>query len=298
MHRVLAAWLAEHPWRAAVIAACLGVLSLEGAALFVVLASAVPVLVMLERGTQSALNVMLTAAFAVVGTLLWFQQPLWFGMGYAALVFGLPLLLAGLLRRYGSLNLVFQVILLLSLFGLGLVFAVLPEPTTVWVNLLKQAFATLSQAGFEMDATLIDRLAQSMWGAFVSVLVLANFSAVLLGRWWQSLLHAPGAFGREFRELRSGMVVGGLLAVLAMSSLFITSAWLNSMAWVAIMGLALQGLAAAHRRKAEGQMQRGWLVAIYVMLIVPLFSFITVALLAGVGLADFWRRMRMGAVRL
>ena len=298
MHRSLAAWFAGHPWRAAVVAACLGVMSLQGAVLFVVLASAVPVLVMLERGVRAAVNVMLTAAFAIIAVLLWFKQPLWFGAVYAALVLGLPLLLGGMLRHYGSLNLVFQVILLVSLLGLGLVFVILPAPTTIWVQLLNQAFATLSQAGFEMDVTLIDRLAQSMWGAFVSVLVLANFSAVLLGRWWQSLLHAPGAFGREFRELRSGMIVGGLLVVLAIGSLFIDAAWLNSMAWVAMMGLALQGLAAAHRRKAEGQMQRGWLVAIYVMLIVPLFSFITVALLAGLGLADFWRRMRMGAVRL
>ncbi len=298
MHRSLAAWFAGHPWRAAVVAACLGVMSLQGAVLFVVLASAVPVLVMLERGVRAAVNVMLTAAFAIIAVLLWFKQPLWFGAVYAALVLGLPLLLGGMLRHYGSLNLVFQVILLVSLLGLGWVCVILPAPTTIWVQLLNQAFATLSQAGFEMDVTLIDRLAQSMWGAFVSVLVLANFSAVLLGRWWQSLLHAPGAFGREFRELRSGMIVGGLLVVLAIGSLFIDAAWLNSMAWVAMMGLALQGLAAAHRRKAEGQMQRGWLVAIYVMLIVPLFSFITVALLAGLGLADFWRRMRMGAVRL
>jgi cobalamin synthase len=161
--------------------------------------------------------------------------------------------------------------------------------------LLKQAFAALNTAGFAMDATLIDRLAQTMWGAFVAVLVLANLSAVLLARWWQSLLHQPGAFGREFRDLRSGVVLGTLLIVIAVSALWLTFAWLDSMAWVAMMGLALQGLAAAHRRKAEGHLQRGWLVAIYVMLIVPLFSFITVALLAGWGLADFWRRMRISA---
>lgn len=296
MHRSLAAWFTGHPWRAAVVAACFGVMSLQGAVVFVVLASAVPVLVMLERGTQAAINVMLSAAAAVIGTLLWLQQPLWFVVGYAVLVFGLPLLLGGLLRRYGSLNLIFQLTLVISLLGLGLVFTVLSAPTQIWVQLLNQAFAALSKAGLEMDASLVERLAQSMWGAFVAVLVLVNLSAVLLARWWQSLLHEPGAFGREFRELRSGMVVGGLLVFLTMGSLFIDSAWLNSMAWVAMMGLALQGLAAAHRRKAEGQMQRGWLVAIYVMLIVPLFSFITVALLAGLGLVDFWRRMRMSAV--
>jgi hypothetical protein len=277
------------------VTACLAVLSLQGAALFVVLASAVPVLVILERGPQAGINVMLSGCVAIVGMLLWYQQPLWFALAYAAALFGLPLLMGELLRRFGSLNLVYQLTLMLALVAIGLVFALLPAPIAIWAQLLKQAFAALNTAGFAMDATLIDRLAQTMWGAFVAVLVLANLSAVLLARWWQSLLHQPGAFGREFRDLRSGVVLGTLLIVIAVSALWLTFAWLDSMAWVAMMGLALQGLAAAHRRKAEGHLQRGWLVAIYVMLIVPLFSFITVALLAGWGLADFWRRMRMSA---
>lgn len=297
MQRALAAWFVEHPWRAAVVAACLGMMSLQGAVLFVVLASAVPVLVILERGVQAGMNVMLAGCAAIIGTLLWFQQPLWFGLAYAAAILGLPVLLGGLLRRFGSLNLVFQATLALALLGLGLVFMLLPEPTAIWSPLLKQASAALLEAGFELDAQLVERLSQAMWGAFVALLVLANLSAVLLARWWQSLLHEPGAFGREFRELRSGLVVGTLVIAVSLASLFADFAWLDSMAWVAMMGLALQGLAAAHRRKAEGHLQRGWLVAIYVMLIVPLFSFITVALLAGWGLADFWRRMRIGAVQ-
>lgn len=292
-----AAWLAEHPWQAALVAAGLGVLSLQGAALFVVLASAVPVLVLLERGPQAGINVMLAGCAAVIGTLLWFQQPIWFGLAYAAIVFGLPVLSGELLRRHGSLNLVFQVTLLLALIFVGLVFACLPQPTAIWEQLLKQAFDALVQAGFEIDATLIGRLAQTMWGAFVAVLVVANLSAVLLARWWQSQLHAPGEFGREFRELRTGVVLGTLLIMISITAFIADFAWLDSMAWVAMLGLALQGLAAAHRRKAEGHLQRGWLVAIYVMLIVPLFSFITVALLAGWGLADFWRRMSMNAAR-
>ena len=295
MHRSLAAWFVEHPWRAAMVTACLAVLSLQGAALFVVLASAVPVLVILERGPQAGINVMLAGCVAIIGMLLWYQQPLWFALAYAAALFGVPLLMGELLRRFGSLNLVYQLTLMLALVAIGLVFAILPAPIAIWTQLLRQAFAALNTAGFAMDASLIDRLAQTMWGAFVAVLVLANISAILLARWWQSLLHQPGAFGREFRDLRSGLVLGTLLIIIAVSALWLTFAWLDSMAWVAMMGLALQGLAAAHRRKAEGQLQRGWLVAIYVMLIVPLFSFITVALLAGWGLADFWRRMRMSA---
>ena len=293
-----AAWLVQHPWRAAIVAACLGVLSLQGAVLFVVLASAVPALVMLERGQRAGINAMLAGSAAVIGTLGWFGQPFWMGLVYALAVFGLPALLTGLLRRYGSLNLVFQVTLVLALTALGWVFTMLADPTAVWEHLLKRAFDTLTQAGMQMDSTLIVRLAQTMWGAMVAMLVLANLCAVLLARWWQSLLHSPGAFGREFRELRSGMVLGSLLIAIVVAALCIDTAWLDSMAWVAMMGLAFQGLATAHRYKAKGRLQRGWLVAIYVMLVVPVFSFVTVALLAVLGSADFWRRMRIGAVRL
>jgi hypothetical protein len=35
-------------------------------------------------------------------------------------------------------------------------------------------------------------------------------------------------------------------------------------------------------------------VAIYVFLIMPFFSFVAVSVLAGWGLADNWRRMRVG----
>ena len=39
---------------------------------------------------------------------------------------------------------------------------------------------------------------------------------------------------------------------------------------MAFAALAFQGLAAAHRSQAGGRLNRGWLAAIYVLLIVPL----------------------------
>lgn len=298
MHRALAAWLVDHPWQAVIITACLGVLSLQGAVLFVVVASAVPVLLLLARGTQAGLNAMLLGCAAVIGTLLWLQQPLWFAISYALGLFALPLILGEVLRRWGSLILVFQLTLVLALFVIGAVFLWLPQPSAIWVQLLQQALSALSKTGLSLDQIPVEQLARTMWGAFIAVLVLANLCATLLARWWQSLLVAPGEFGREFRELRSGMALGMLLVAVALLSLFTNYDWLDSLAWVAMLGLALQGLATLHRRKAQGRLQQGWLVAIYVMLIVPLFSFITVALLAGCGLADFWRRLRMDAAQV
>lgn len=298
MHLLLANWLTRHPWQAAVLAGCLGVLSLQGAVLFVVLASAVPVLMTLEHGPRTGGNLMLAVSAAMIGCLMWYQQSAGFALCYALVLFGLPMLLAELMRRTGSLNFVFQLTLLVALIVIASVFMLVPKPGEFWEGFLGRAFDALSQSGIQLDSALVPQLARTLWGAMVAVLLMAILSILFLARWWQSLIHEAGAFGREFRELRTGMVLGVVLVLISVAALFADQAWLDSMAWVAMLGLALQGLASAHRRKAEGQLPRGWLMVIYVMLMVPIFSFITVALLAGWGLADFWRNMRITSLRV
>jgi len=172
-----------------------------------------------------------------------------------------------------------------------------PAPAAIWEQLMRQAFTTLAQAGIPMDEKLIAPLARTLWGAVIAVLAFSSLGSVFLARWCQALLHSPGAFGGEFQQLRTGVVLGTVLVAVTIGSFATDVALLDSLAWVAIMALGLQGLATAHRTKAEGHLQRGWLVAIYVLLIVPLSMFVTVALLAAWGLADHWRRMRLGALR-
>ena len=292
MHSSLAVWFTKHPWQATFVAACLGVLSLQGAVLLVVLASAIPVLVTLERGSRLGGNAMLTVSAAMIGCLMWYQQATWIAMTYALVLFVLPMMLADLLRRTASLNLVFQLSLLIALTSIALVHVLLPEPTLFWVQFLGEAFKALSESGIQFDDTLVPELARILWGAMVAVLLLTVLGAVFLGRWWQSLLHSPGAFGKEFRGLASGVILGVMLLVISVLALVSDFAWADSMAWVAVLGLALLGLAGAHRRKAQGRFTGGWLVLIYVMLLLPFFSFVTVALLAGLGLADFWKNTR------
>lgn len=292
MHLPLAVWLSKHPWQAAILAACLGVLSLQGAILFVVPASAIPVLLTLERGSRIGGNVMLAVSAAMIGCLMWYQQPVWFAITYALVLFALPMMLADLLRRTSSLNLVFQLTLIAALVALALVYVLLPQPTAFWEQFLGRAFEALSQSGIQFDESLVPQLARTLWGAMVAVLLLTVLNSLFLARWWQSLIHSQGAFGFEFRRLSAGVILGVLLVVISIVALVTDLASVDSMAWVAMLGLALQGLAGAHRRKAEGRLPRGWLIVIYVMLMVPFFSFVTVALLAGWGLADFWRNMR------
>jgi hypothetical protein len=57
--------------------------------------------------------------------------------------------------------------------------------------------------------------------------------------------------------------------------------------------LTLQGLGAAHRSKANGQLSQGRLTAIYVLLVVPISGTITALALAAWGYADNWLRPRV-----
>jgi len=290
MHHSLALWLTERPWRAAWMAALLGILSLQGVFMLMPVASAVVTLVWLTRGAQTGVNVGLAASAAVIGVLLYFRQPLWAAMLAVGMLYGIPMLLAGLLNRFHSLNLVYQLTVLLALGVTAVIFATLPEPNRLWEQMLAQAIQTLNGSGLQLDEQAVPQLAHSMWGSLLAMWVLASMCGLCLARWWQSLLQQPGAFGAEFRELRIGNVIGTALVMIVAASFVSNFDWLDSMKWVAMLALALQGLAAAHRQKQQGRLQHGWLVAIYVLLIVPLFSFVTLALLAGWGLADFWKR--------
>jgi len=298
MHRRFAAWLVGQPWRAYFIGAFLAALSPQGFSPFALLAAATAVLVTLHGDAPGAVTRGVTVAvvsFAVsVGSLVSLDQPVGLALGLAGLAFLLPVALAVLLKKVGSLTFSFQVAVL----GLGLtvlvVYAVLDDPSLVWETLLREAVRSLSERGMVLQNSeeMIAGFGRTMWGAYAALALLAALSALFLGRWWQSLLEAPGEFGAEYRELRLGSVLGvASVAIIAIAA-FANVEVIDCVAWVAVSGLAYQGLAAAHRRKANGQMGQGGLVAIYVFLIVPLSAFITVTLLAAWGAFDNWRQLK------
>jgi len=291
MHRAIAAWLTEHPWRAAVASAVCGALSPQMIMPFPLLAVAIPVLVALRMDGRTALSVAATGAAAAGWVLFSVSHPRAWAIAIVALLFFSPVLLALLLKRTGSMNLCFQVAVLCAGIAVVIVHLVLPDPVAVWTDLLQGAGVKF--AG-DQDA-IMKALARTMWGALAAVVLALEFGGLLLGRWWQLLLQAPGAFGAEYRRLRLGTTLGVAITALFVLALTTDSSLVASlMWWVAAVALAFQGLAAAHRSKAGGRLNKGWLAAIYVLLIVPLFTSITIYVLALWGFADNWLRPRAG----
>jgi hypothetical protein len=287
MHRALAAWLVERPWHAAVACGICGALSFLLP--FMLLACAIPVLVALR------VNVKLGLALALLTSVPWISVPasapvLWV-LSAAAVFFG-PVMLAILLRRTGSMNLCFQLATLMC----GLIVVAIhvfgPDPVKYWMNLIHEAFAA---SGVEPDAnwqTLMQQFGASMWGLLASAVLAGVLGALFLGRWWAGLTGSGVEFGAEFRSLRLGTVLGAIVTGVLVAMLFSNSPLVRSLLWVACSVLTLQGLAAAHRSKANGHLSQGRLTAIYVLLVVPISTSITALVLAVWGYADNWLRPR------
>ena len=295
MHRAIALWLTARPWRAAVASAFCGAMSPQMLMPFMVLAGAIPVLTALRSSPGLALGIATTGAVAATWVVVSLAQSAqWVVAGILGLFFS-PVLLSLLLKRTGSLNLCFQVAVLVAAAGLLVVHLVLPDPTAMWNELLQRVLDSMASAGLKIEGdtdVMIRIWARTMWGALAALTLALVLGALFLGCWWQSLLEAPGRFGTEYRQLRLGRVLGVCVTVLFVAAFFADSVLLASLAWVAFAALSFQGLAAAHRSKARGSLNRGWLAAIYVLLIVPLSMSVTVLVLAVWGFADNWLRPR------
>lgn len=297
MHRALAAWLIERPWRAVIATALAGFLWPVLFPFSMVFAGAIPVLVALRRDPKFAMNLAALGALVAYVTATPVIPVSWLVAGAALLFFG-PLLLAVLLRRTGSLNLCFQIAVVGAGIALAVVHVVLDDPVAVWTELLRTVLQSMLEAGFRIEgdqSVLLYVWSRTMWGALTALVLATVLGSLFLGRWWHSLLQSPGSFGAEYRGLRLGTVLGVVVTVLFIAALLAEAPLLASLAWVAFAALSFQGLAAAHRGKARGWLNRGWLTAIYVLLIVPVSMSITVFALAVWGFADNWLRPRPAA---
>lgn len=301
MHRAIALWLTARPWRAAVAGAVCGALSPQMLMPFMVLAGAIPVLTALRSAPSLALAVATTGAVSAIWVVLSLAQTAdanhaahWVMVGVLGLFFG-PVLLALLLKRTGSLNLCFQVAVLVAAAVLAAIYLALPDPAALWHDLLRRVLDSMADAGLKVEGdvgAMIAVWARTMWGALAALTLALVLGSLFLGCWWQSLLESPGRFGIEYRQLRLGRALGLCVTVLFVTAFVVSSDLIASLAWVAFTALSFQGLAAAHRSKAVGRLNRGWLAAIYVLLIVPLSTSVTVFGLALWGFADNWLRPR------
>jgi hypothetical protein len=296
MNQSLAKWLAANPGGAVVVTGLLGLLPLLGLGFAFFLPGAVPGLVALERGPRAGALVAFGASVLLAAAMWMFGRPVPVGFIYAAWVLGPPLLLAVLLARTQSLSMCLQVATLAGAGVLVLLHASFGDPEQFWAPFVRDLAQEMKQRGLPMDLEkdgLVETLARTLWGWVAVLTMLLAMCALFLARWWQSLQHATGSFGTEFRELRLGQALGVVAAVVLVASMFTEPTLLDDIGRLFMGALVIVGLAAVHRLVAARQMSSGWLWATYALLV--LVAPFAVAALAGLGFVDNWTRSQRRA---
>ena len=120
-------------------------------------------------------------------------------------------------------------------------------------------------------------------GLLAWVIALTAVAALLLARWWQSLLYNPGGFGVEFHALRFDKLSASILFAALMGCYLLGKEYVP---WGNLVGLPLLlgGIALVHHSIAFAKLGTRWLVVFYmglVLLLGPLSS-----VLIGLGFLD------------
>lgn len=257
-----------------------------------VVSAALVVMTARSQGWRSAVIDVL-AALALVGVLIVLAAgeagapaPGPAALGAGAL-WGGGLLAGALLRRFGSVDLALQALVVAALTGVVLASLLLPDARAYWEPVLQ---ALIQSAGLPQVEGLpsgwLATLAGLMHGVIAASLLSTLILAVMLGLWLDRD-DQPGDWRRKFLGFRLGrvlsLVAAGAAALLAAGSVSLGGGLLLVLG----TGFAAQGLAIVHWTAAERQWPGIWPLVLYAPLLLgaPLAGVILLGLVLA-GLVD------------
>ncbi len=293
--RAIAAFIMRGRLQAIIMAAGLGLLG----GLFPpgwLLSGGVVALVTLVQGPKEGmLNAFAATTLVVVLSGVLVMQPALQAAGIFVLLW-LPIvwLLALVLFQSRSLAMTLLVNALLAAAIVLTAYVGLEDPAQWWYSQTEQLLSLMKEAGvaipdeaaFDANMREASRIMTGTLAAFVS---LGLALSILIGRWWQSVVTRPGAFGEEYRSLRLGSTAA-IVATLLVLPAWITSGGIGEMATnlllVAVVLFMFQGLALGHAAVKQFGNNQAWLVMMYVVMVFTMpYGLLLAAML---GVLDNW----------
>jgi hypothetical protein len=215
-----------------------------------------------------------------------------------AIVFGAGSVLAGfligsLLHTSRSLELAFQATMLTTLIVAGLITALGPSPSAMVAPFVTELSIFMESAG--ASSAQLDVIEGwdpvLLLGLFFAGATMQVLGSLMLGHWWLGLVDPQVQFGRQFRSLRLGRVVG--VASMLILVVGLAAAWpvVRNLTPMTVIGFLFQGLAVTHAWLHAKEWHPILAVAVYVSVITPL-SGLTVMALCATGLLDNFFSLR------
>lgn len=287
--QAIARYALSGPWQAMLVVSLLGI----GAWILfplMYLSGALMALMAMQLGPAKASQVLLGGLLvqAVSGAVLLASPAAAFGL--AALMWVPLVALGGLVWQRGSLPPALMVSALLGLVAVLGFYLLQADPGLWWQARVREAIDARSSVSDGLTAsnqelvTLIESVANYLPGAFAGVWVMGLATSLLLGRWLQSRLYRPGAFGAEFRSWRLATGWTGVTASCVLVALWRPDLAVNLGIPLAVV-LCLPALGLLHALLQQRSASRLWLGLLYAALaLMPHL----VVVLAAVALVDSW----------
>lgn len=296
--KAAAAFVMKGRMRAVLVATVLAVMALKLPPLGL-LSAAVVGLAVLRQGWKEGLIVLVSCLLAVggLGGLL-FEQPL--AMALMGLSIWLPIAgLAIILGRTGSLRAALEASAVFAAVLIGLQYLLLDDPVLAWTGALddytRRAFDASMLAEVDRQQ-LVGTLAGWMPGGVATAWMGGAVVTLLLVRAADFSFAGPGAFGKEFRDLRFSRWLLLLVPVLLVFGIVLSAGTPGVLGHLYLLGMLLfviQGVSVAHCLVQIHQASTTWLVGLYLVLF--LVNPYGATAIAAAGYSDGWLDFRAKA---
>ena len=192
----------------------------------------------------------------------------------STIVLGLSVLLGAALGGSGTLALPLLIVAIgLILFSLA--FRIMTgDADQFWYRQISPVLDALQETnGSILSEQAVMQMSSQMQHIFL-VLVFLLFSAIIfLARWWQAELYNPGGFGFEFRAVRMpksalyGVALAGFMVALNTVANF-DVAFVTDCFIILVLLFSFHGLAVVHAKVFTNNLPIGWLVGLYLLLVI------------------------------
>jgi hypothetical protein len=205
--------------------------------------------------------------------------------------FGTGVVIGELMRRAGNLSFAFQSVVLLCFATVFVVVAFGPDPSTLFASVIAEFAAMMREAGMAEDeiAFVVDQAGAAL---LAPVVVLLFVVPLVIAYWWLTLATGQRRFGAEFRGLTLGRWLGGLATLLILPALVFAAPLVQNLRSLALFAFLFQGLAVLHAAAHAKRWHVAIVAGVYVSMVVPLVSPLTLLTLSAVGLIDNWFNLR------
>jgi len=215
-------------------------------------------------------------------------------MALASLLWVPVVALGGRVWQRASLPSALSMVAVLGLLAVIAFYALHDDPALWWQQRVERVVASQMgqfEGGAETEQNLsavLQGVAPYLPGAFAAVWVMGLAVSLVMGRWLQSRLYRPGAFGAEFQAWRLPRGWSLVALVCAAGALWQADAAVNLLVPLTVI-LCLPALGLLHgllQGRSAGRIYLGLLYA--ALLVMPHLAMI----LAGVSLLDSWMDFR------